>query len=1294
MDTIVEMKSSAILKKFFGTSSEKHVSLDMINSVVGELTFMKNDKEITKKDYKSYMEYVSSLRNSIKEREDEKSKKLSRENAKQVALDSKVKKFIEKRHEKSKMDTMKEFRAINIHDDFIKGKEYKVSYFAKIAFHKDDNSNKKEQSQLYISEDVVAKKGDTKYDLINRAMEQRLSRDYEDSQHPFNVVWRNYIRIVAVGEGGNINNVSMGRINMFYKSFTDLPDDFNTEHCVHDYLMYESASSGRKRWTHTYLINQLGNNPNTDKVLQFVMREGDISMYALDMTKRVYASHVPDHSHMSLYFMCNNKHLYPITDARMRAVIKVKKAITFDDVKIDYDNIENVEAVVEDDVMMCNAEHIIVKDVKDLTGIAGKLMKANNSAVESTKYYNNKLTGFILDDKIYTAGDKYDDRKFICESEYAKNNLLELKFINQGYGQIARAMFESRHGDIKCSYYSPQYQHILENNPKIPYRSCNDKSVKNAVSIDIRKDYSNILKTMSEPFPVYSPFDCVLEARLECIDDIKCGEYYVAKTFYMGYGNIKVSRDWHPSGSVKYFVNCKYIKLSDITLKYEARSSIPASTFKKFVEDVYLEYPDQAKDIINYLIGCFGSLYYRKESAGVSTDWETTVGTMCLYGDKKMKLNDVGDLYILRVIEENMKSHGDMPIYRAIIAQGVVELDKLTREIVIPTKNVIIKRKNGEYLNAPKYKVIPGTRIIGYNTDAIKIVGRYNSENVSDDCPMGGYHKESPKALTGYTMNELEENQEYVYKPLVKNVSYDRPDCSKSQLILADAGAGKTHLIANTVEQNDIVLFYTNASCERLKQDKIYIERIKTVNASTFDSFMKNPKTDKYDSSKLKDATRVWLDEYKTLPSDAMASLLDAKLKYGFVLICLGDSKQTIAPESAWVEYSENKRFLEAVDCNITYMPYNIITGRYKPCLKAVLDDFVATDRLSLPIGKIQSYYNICLNNKNRHEINKECLARWAYENNKTLVEIKGSKYKDGKGKMRKISICEGLEMMAYDDNDLQRKIFKTERYVIKELKTESIVITREGRELELLIPEFIKIFDYPFAYTPYKIQSITIRHPFNIHQAEKMSHNELYTALSRGTCLADVHIDSKSLIRYTRDVESHINLILKKSVEKIGHIYLIPFKQNDVLISGYVGQTEKMIEERYLEHKLKPTNESMKDAFVKYDSTVELIEKFKYSKKETIDALEKKYIDMYKDMMPLLNAQHNVEVKPEAPAKTVKPKKEKFMIRDDKSKKRYEISYTVDGAKVNKRFPYGSRSMEDVLAEANEWRVNYIATL
>ena len=209
MDTIVEMKSSAILKKFFGTSSEKHVSLDMINSVVGELTFMKNDKEITKKDYKSYMEYVSSLRNSIKEREDEKSKKLSRENAKQVALDSKVKEFIEKRHEKLKMDTMKEFRAINIHDDFIKDKEYKVSYFAKIPFHNN------EQSQLYISEDVVAKKGDTKYDLINRAMEQRLSRDYEDSQHPFNVVWRNYIRIVAVGEGGNINNVPMGRINMF-----------------------------------------------------------------------------------------------------------------------------------------------------------------------------------------------------------------------------------------------------------------------------------------------------------------------------------------------------------------------------------------------------------------------------------------------------------------------------------------------------------------------------------------------------------------------------------------------------------------------------------------------------------------------------------------------------------------------------------------------------------------------------------------------------------------------------------------------------------------------------------------------------------------------------------------------------------------------------------------------------------------------------------------------------------------------------------------------------------------------
>ena len=136
------------------------------------------------------------------------------------------------------------------------------------------------------------------------------------------------------------------------------------------------------------------------------------------------------------------------------------------------------------------------------------------------------------------------------------------------------------------------------------------------------------------------------------------------------------------------------------------------------------------------------------------------------------------------------------------------------------------------------------------------------------------------------------------------------------------------------------------------------------------------------------------------------------------------------------------------------------------------------------------------------------------------------------------------------------------------------------------------------------------------------------------------------------------------------------------------------MIEERYLEHRLKPTNDAMKDAFNKYDSTVELIEQFKYSKKETIDALEKKYIAMYKELMPLLNVQHNIEVKPKAPAKVVKPKKEKYNIRDDKSKKRYEISYTVNGEKVNKRFSYNRRSVEDALAEANEWRANYIATL
>ena len=46
------------------------------------------------------------------------------------------------------------------------------------------------------------------------------------------------------------------------------------------------------------------------------------------------------------------------------------------------------------------------------------------------------------------------------------------------------------------------------------------------------------------------------------------------------------------------------------------------------------------------------------------------------------------------------------------------------------------------------------------------------------------------------------------------------------------------------------------------------------------------------------------------------------------------------------------------------------------------------------------------------------------------------------------------------------------------------------------------------YAFTTFRSQGNTIREPFNIHEVEKMTFENLYTALTRATCLEDIHLD------------------------------------------------------------------------------------------------------------------------------------------------------------------------------------------
>ena len=654
------------------------------------------------------------------------------------------------------------------------------------------------------------------------------------------------------------------------------------------------------------------------------------------------------------------------------------------------------------------------------------------------------------------------------------------------------------------------------------------------------------------------------------------------------------------------------------------------------------EYPDESKSLINMLVGCFGSLYSRSETAGVTNDLLTALGTMTQHKDKKPILNCVGDLYILRMVKEQMKDFGDMPIYRSVIAQGIIALDKMAKAIDIP----------GE------------TRFIGCNTDSWKIQGKYNKSAVEDDPAIGGYHLEpvwyngALKPLTGHSPADIIDNHhvEYEYAPVNIQESTDTPIGEESALVIGPGGCGKSYTIKSIYREDDTVLCASNMACENLKKDK--------VAARTFDSFLYNPTSGKLEKSSFMNVKRLIVDEYTMVSTSIMAMIVAAQKQYKFPVLFFGDPSQCKAVCDDWVVYHKNNIFLKMVKGRIIHLTYKF--KRYDLPLYEKLAIFRRTGRISMPTGNnIPSYYNICRSNRMRQKINKECFQRWLTETKATPIKVKD------------FEVAIGLEVMAYDENDLDLGIYKTNRFTVKQVDKDVVVIERDGKTMNITVDKFVSIFDYSFCVTMYKIQGAEYKQHYNIFEAEYMSRNELYTAISRGICIDYIHIDKLREGVYYSDSERTIEHSIKRPTFKTGRIYRIVFSDG----TDYIGKTEKTLDERLAEHRLKPTNAKMREAFASNTYSIELLDEFIFTSSSTLLKMEKQWIQ-HKADETRLNKIHNVPVQ-EKPEKKSRFKKEKFNIKDDAKTKRYSIRYTVNGKEISERFSYSACTKEEALAKA-----------
>jgi len=122
----------------------------------------------------------------------------------------------------------------------------------------------------------------------------------------------------------------------------------NEGECAIDYMIYELAGKPFfKSLTREKLIKFFaGIVATTEQIIAFAQQYDNLSVYAIDPLRNVFASHkaTSNFNSYSLCFITNNNHLYPVLDSNMKKSIAQTGKITLNEYKfnVSYDDYQYI----------------------------------------------------------------------------------------------------------------------------------------------------------------------------------------------------------------------------------------------------------------------------------------------------------------------------------------------------------------------------------------------------------------------------------------------------------------------------------------------------------------------------------------------------------------------------------------------------------------------------------------------------------------------------------------------------------------------------------------------------------------------------------------------------------------------------------------------------------------------------------------------------------------------------------------------------------------------------------------
>ena len=662
-------------------------------------------------------------------------------------------------------------------------------------------------------------------------------------------------------------------------------------------------------------------------------------------------------------------------------------------------------------------------------------------------------------------------------------------------------------------------------------------------------------------------------------EEIVCGEYLIEEVELLGRGGLIIPKMIIPYNLINYLLKNNLINKSNILLFKKSSYSIKKEKLAEFAKYIKGKFNESiAKKLINCWIGDFGKKYYKNDMGFVTYDYDTVCAS---YNEKKKNedwvMAELNELYFVRVTTKTRLFGDKVQINRQILGQGIIQLLELLK-VALNEKSILV----------------------GYNTDSV-FIENPNKVNVDensiykaeswkpkqfkslfDDIDDEEFNEDDIKEIQPWTeLNDIQFNGDEVICDIDNYIDQLK---NKSMLITGGGGFQKTTLLTRLHSDNSVVFCYTNKACSEIRK-----AGIKEV--YTFDSFFL------FHDRMPENIKLIQVDEFSMIPSKWLVQLYKLKQRNPKLIIQMfGDPNQCkqVCELNRYFEYMNKKVVRELCDNNLMIKKYVDGCARYDNELKEVLDYLLEHKKLPESLNnenhKIDKTIkvNVMKNNKLNEKINKQFI-----KNNWTV----------------------GMKVVC-NVNDKKNNLWNSKFYWIKSISGKKIqVIDIESEDQQ--VSEWISKSKFAPAYalTVYRYQGSKIDEPFNIRQANQMSLNEIYTALSRGTSLKNIHIEYTNK-EFRKETEPTMVTEIELTKPSIGYIYLLSNDENNNI---YVGETDN-IERRFEEHTTKNDviMQNGKNWKISKLTTVH------YFKKQVLLNVETRYIGYYcnKNEYKMLNTQ------------------------------------------------------------------------